>query len=63
MQLEPVPTAGMRDCRRQGNNPLTKGGAQYSAGCDSHIKLYVLSSIPKSQRMGHLRARGPVIGA
>eukprot|EP00957_Ditylum_brightwellii_P202468 15330278-Ditylum_brightwellii.AAC.1 len=62
MQLEPVPTAGVRDCHRQGNNPLAKGRAQQSAGCDSHIKLCVLSSIPKSQQMGHLRTRGPVIG-
>eukprot|EP00957_Ditylum_brightwellii_P051024 3869242-Ditylum_brightwellii.AAC.1 len=38
MQLEPVPIANMRDCCRQGNNPLVKGGAQHSAGCDSHIK-------------------------
>eukprot|EP00957_Ditylum_brightwellii_P159617 12150267-Ditylum_brightwellii.AAC.1 len=62
MQLEPVPNAGMRDCCRQGNNPLSKGGDTHSAGCDSHIKLCVLSSIPKSQQMGHLRTRGPVIG-
>eukprot|EP00957_Ditylum_brightwellii_P011858 893614-Ditylum_brightwellii.AAC.1 len=38
MQLEPVPTTGVRDCRRQGNNPMAKGGSQHSAGCDSHIK-------------------------
>eukprot|EP00957_Ditylum_brightwellii_P046896 3559476-Ditylum_brightwellii.AAC.1 len=63
MQLEPVPTEGMRDCHRQGTSPLAKGGAQHSAGCDSHTKLCVLSSIPKSQLMGHLRARGPVICA
>eukprot|EP00957_Ditylum_brightwellii_P006639 504097-Ditylum_brightwellii.AAC.1 len=63
MQLEPVPTAGVRDSRRQGNNPLAKGRAQQSTGCDSHIKVCVLSSIPKSKRMGHLRIRGPVIGA
>eukprot|EP00957_Ditylum_brightwellii_P008364 632900-Ditylum_brightwellii.AAC.1 len=60
MQLKPVPTAGVRDRCRQGNNPLVKEGAQQSAGCDSHIKLSVLSSIPKSQQMGHLRTRGPV---
>eukprot|EP00957_Ditylum_brightwellii_P079003 6008849-Ditylum_brightwellii.AAC.1 len=62
MQLEPIPTAGVRDCCRQGNNPSAKGGAQQLAGCDSHIKLCVLSSISKSQRMGHLRTRGPMIG-
>eukprot|EP00957_Ditylum_brightwellii_P182376 13893310-Ditylum_brightwellii.AAC.1 len=32
MQLELVPTVGMRDCHRQRNNPLAKGGAQQSAG-------------------------------
>eukprot|EP00957_Ditylum_brightwellii_P086069 6547990-Ditylum_brightwellii.AAC.1 len=61
MQLEPVPTAGVRDHHRQGNNLLAKGGAQHSPGCDSHIKLCVLSSTPTSQQMGHLRTRGPVI--
>eukprot|EP00957_Ditylum_brightwellii_P051449 3900538-Ditylum_brightwellii.AAC.1 len=49
MQLEPVPTVGVRDRRRQGNKPLAKEGAQQSAGCDSRIKLCVLSSIPKPQ--------------
>eukprot|EP00957_Ditylum_brightwellii_P011931 900092-Ditylum_brightwellii.AAC.1 len=62
MQLEPVPTAGMIDHCRQGNNPLAKGGALHSAGCDSHIKLCVLPIIPKSQQLGHLRTRGPAIG-
>eukprot|EP00957_Ditylum_brightwellii_P126780 9663932-Ditylum_brightwellii.AAC.1 len=62
MQLEPVPNASVRDCHRQGNKPLAKGRAQHSAGCDSHIKWCVLSSIPKSQQMCHLRTRGPAIG-
>eukprot|EP00957_Ditylum_brightwellii_P082883 6301460-Ditylum_brightwellii.AAC.1 len=62
MQLEPVPTAGVRVCRRQENNPLVKGGAQHSACCDSHIKLCVLSSIQKSQQMGYLRTSNPMIG-
>eukprot|EP00957_Ditylum_brightwellii_P134984 10292134-Ditylum_brightwellii.AAC.1 len=62
MQLEPNSAAGVRDCCRQGNSPLAKGEAHHSAGCDSHIKLCVLSSIQKSQLTGHLRTRGPVIG-
>eukprot|EP00957_Ditylum_brightwellii_P158844 12090275-Ditylum_brightwellii.AAC.1 len=44
-----------------GEQPLEKGRAQHSAGCDSHIKLCLMSSIPKSQQMGHLRIRGPMI--
>eukprot|EP00957_Ditylum_brightwellii_P033411 2531154-Ditylum_brightwellii.AAC.1 len=62
MQLEPGPNAVVRDCDRQRNNPSTKGQTQHSAGCDSHIKLCVLSSISTSQQMGHLRTRGSAIG-
>eukprot|EP00957_Ditylum_brightwellii_P120817 9214885-Ditylum_brightwellii.AAC.1 len=62
MQLGPVLITDKRDCHRQGNNPLAKGGAQHSAGCNSYIKLCVLSSIPKSQQMGHFRTRGPALG-
>eukprot|EP00957_Ditylum_brightwellii_P159371 12131459-Ditylum_brightwellii.AAC.1 len=32
---------------KTGNNPLAKGGTQYSVECDSHIKMCVLSIIPK----------------
>eukprot|EP00957_Ditylum_brightwellii_P131972 10062941-Ditylum_brightwellii.AAC.1 len=63
MELEQIPNTSVRDRHRQGNHPLAKGGAQHLTGCDSHIKLCVLLSIPKYQQMGQLNTIDPEIGA